>query len=199
MGLASFSYAAEEANLPPPVEIAATVYEIDPAHSTFGFAVKHLGVSTTHGAFNTFHGSVVFDPNNLSAFKANVEIEAASINTNVEARDKHLRSPDFFDAEKFPQITFKSNRLEKRGEGMVIIGDLTMKAVTKELTIPVTVSGPIAGPMGGEVIGLSAQIQLNRQDFGVSYSKMLDNGGLMVADMVDVTIEIEADHKEAAK
>lgn len=174
------------------MESHAGAYEIDSVHSSLGFAVKHLGVSTTRGSFNNSAGSIKFDKDDYSSFSVEVTIEVDSINTHNEARDKHLKSPDFFDAATYPTITFKSNRLEKRGEGAVIVGDLTIRDVTKELTIPVTLSGPVQSPMGGEVIGIAAVITINRQDYGVSWSKNLDSGGLVVADNVDLIIELEA-------
>ncbi len=175
---------------------AAATYEIDATHSTLGFAVKHLQVGTTRGSFNDYTGSISYDPNDLSTFNADVTIKVDSINTKVEARDKHLKSPEFFDAEKFPTITFKSTRLEKRGEGMVIVGNLTMRDVTKEITFPVTISGPVKSPFGTMVIGIEGETILNRQDYGISFSKTIDNGGLMVDDMVTLNIEIEAGAKE---
>lgn len=176
---------------------ASGTYTIDPAHSTLGFAIKHMQVGTTRGGFDDYAGTVAYDPEDLSAFKADVTIQVKSIDTKVEQRDNHLRSPDFFDAEKFPTITFQSSRLEKRGEGTVIIGNLTMKGVTKEITFPVTISGPVKSPMGATVIGIQGETMINRQDFGISFSKTLDNGGLMVDDMVMLVVEVEADMKPA--
>ena len=170
-------------------------YDIDVTHSTLGFAVKHLGVGTTRGAFTDYTGVIEFNPEDYSTFSADVTIQATSIDTKVEARDNHLRNADFFDVEKYPTITFTSTRLEKRGAGAVIVGDLTIKDVTKTLTIPVTVSGPITSPFGGRVIGIAGQTIINRQDFNVSWSKNLDNGGLVVDDMVELIIEIEAQKK----
>ncbi|MCA9406978.1 MAG: YceI family protein, partial [Candidatus Omnitrophica bacterium] len=123
-------------------------FDIDVGHSTIGFAVKHLQVGTTRGSFTDYTGKIAYDPEDLSLFSADVTIQTASIDTKVEARDKHLKSGDFFEVEKYPTITFKSNRLEKRGEGMVLVGDLTIKEVTKTLTVPVTVSGPVNSPFG---------------------------------------------------
>ena len=190
--LVAYASASEKGSM---MESHAGVYEIDSVHSSLGFAVKHLGVSTTRGSFNNSAGSIKFDKDDYSSFSVDVTIQVDSINTHNEARDKHLKSPDFFDAATYPTITFKSNRLEKRGEGAVIVGDLTMRDVTKQLTIPVTLSGPVKSPMGGEVIGIAAQITINRQDYGISWSKNLDNGGLVVADNVDLVIEIEAGKK----
>lgn len=174
--------------------LAANMYEIDAAHSTLGFAVKHLQVGTTRGGFTDYSGVIEFDPADYATFKADVSIQVNSIDTNNEKRDGHLRSADFFDVETFQTITFKSDKLEKRGEGAVIIGDLTIKGVTKQLTIPVEISGPIQGMGEGTVIGITGQTTINRQDFGVSWNKTLDAGGLVVDDMVNLVIEIEA-HK----
>lgn len=192
----------ETAAAEPAVETAETPqstsvsYQIDATHSTLGFAVKHLGVGTTRGGFNTYEGSITFDPNDFSTFEAIVTLDANTIDTKNEGRDKHLRGPDFFDTEKFPEIKFYSTRLEKTADGStVIIGDLTMKDVTKEITIPVEISGPVASPFGSTVIGINGQLQVNRQDYGISFSKAMDNGGLIVGDMVNIVIEIEAHHK----
>lgn len=173
----------------------AGTYQIDTTHSTLGFAVKHLQVGTTRGGFDDYAGAIVFDKDDYSTFNADVTIQSKSINTNLENRDNHLRSADFFDVENHSTITFKSSRLEKRGEGVVIVGDLTMKGVTKTLTIPVTVSGPIQSPFGGEVIGIAGQTFINRQDFGITWNKDLDNGGVVVDNQVTLIIEIEA-HKK---
>ncbi|MBP9853738.1 MAG: polyisoprenoid-binding protein [Candidatus Omnitrophica bacterium] len=186
---------SQEAAAPVAPAAQAVSYEIDAVHSTLGFTVKHMAVGTTRGSFSDYKGTVVFDPNDFSTFQADVTINAASIDTNNEGRDKHLKGADFFDAEKFPEITFKSTRLEKNGAGAVIVGNLTMKGVTKEITIPVQITGPIASPHGANVIGLEGQVQVNRQDYGISFSKALDNGGLMVGDNVNIIIEIEAGHK----
>jgi len=170
----------------------AAQYSVDLGHSTVGFAVKHLGVGTTRGGFTNYTGMIQFNPDDYSSFNAELIIQATSIDTNLEGRDNHLRSADFFDVENYPTMVFKSGRLEKRGEGTVIVGDLTMKGVTKTLTIPVTVSGPVQSPSGDTVIGIAGQTQLNRQEFNITWSKNLDNGGLVVDDMVNVIIEIEA-------
>lgn len=174
---------------------SADKYDIDPAHSTIGFAVKHLMVSVVRGGFNEFNGSIDFDSKDPSAFKADLTIQTQSINTNVSKRDTHLKSPDFFNADKFPTITFASKKLTPQSSGYAITGDLTMHGVTKEITIPVSISGPIKSPFGTQVIGLSGEITINRQDYGVSWSKNLDSGGLVVDDNVKVIVEIEADKK----
>ncbi|MCA9401615.1 MAG: polyisoprenoid-binding protein [Candidatus Omnitrophica bacterium] len=170
-------------------------YEIDGTHSTLGFAVKHLQVGTTRGGFNDYKGSISFDPDNYDAFKADVTIKASSIDTDLEARDNHLKSDDFFAVETYPAITFTSDRLEQRGEGTVIVGDLTIKGITKTLTIPVQISGPVKSPFGSSVIGITGQTFINRQDFNITWNKSMDSGGYVVGDEVNLIIEIEAHHK----
>ena len=176
---------------------AADMYAIDPANSTIGFAVKHLMVSTTNGSFSDYQGGITYDDKDLSAFKADMTIQAKSIDTKVEQRDNHLRSAEFLDTAKFPTITFTSKSLLPPRSGVpggTLIGDLTIKGVTKEVSIPVAISGPVKAPFG-MAIGLSGQLTINRQDYGVSFNKALDNGGLMVGNDVVINIDIEA-HKK---
>ena len=170
--------------------IAADVYTIDPVHSTLGFSVRHMMVSETLGSFGQFEGDIVVEPSDISASKTQVTIQAASIDTRQDKRDAHLRGADFFDVEKFPTITFVSKAITKSGEGYIITGDLTMKGVTKEVAIPVTITGPV-----GSVIGLAGSFTLNRQDYGITYNKTLDQGGLAVSNDVKVNINIEAKKK----
>ena len=179
----------------PTAASAAKEYNIDVSHSTLGFAIKHLGIGITRGSFGTFEGNIVLDPNDYSSFQAMASIDAASIDTKNDARDKHLRSPDFFDVEAHPDIHFESTGLQKKGSGTVLNGKLTMKGVTRSVSIPVEISGPVNSPFGGSVIAIRGQFQLNRQDYGIKWSKSMDNGGLVVADEVDIIMEIEAHHK----
>lgn len=176
---------------------AQTEYEIDKTHSTIGFAVKHLMVSTVEGSFGDFTGTIQYDKDKPEAFSAEATIQAASIDTRVSDRDNHLKGADFFDAEKFPAITFKSKQLVKEGEQWMIVGDLTIKGVTKEITLAATITGPVKHPMSGkDVIGLSGETTINRQDYGVSWNKTMDQGGLVVDDNVELEIEIEAHAKQ---
>ncbi len=172
---------------------AADTYTIDPAHSSMGFSARHMMVSTVIGAFDDYQGTITYDPADPAAFKADVTIQAKSIDTKVAKRDDHLRSAEFFDVEKNPVITFTAAKLDKQDGRTVLTGSLTMKGVTKEVSIPVTISGPAQG-MGGSIIGLSGSFTLNRQDYGINWNKALDNGGLAVSDEVKVDINIEA-HK----
>ena len=185
---------AAETTPAPAQAMGASEYAIDQAHSSIAFAVKHMAVSTTRGMFTDYEGTISYDKDGYNNFKADVTIQAKSINTGNEKRDTHLKSDDFLGAEKFPTITFKSEKLERQGEVLAIVGDLTIHGVTKTVTIPVEISGPVDGPMG-QAIGLSGHTTINRKDFGVNWSKTLDNGGLMVADNVDILIDIEA-HKK---
>ncbi len=170
---------------------AADVYDIDASHSTIGFAVKHLVVGTTSGFFGDYAGTITYDPKDLSSFKAEATIQSKSINTSNEKRDEHLSGTDFFDVVKFPTLTFVS----KSFDGTTLIGDLTIKGVTKEVSIPLSVAGPVKGMMGDDVIGLSGQLTINRQDYGVNWNKTLDAGGLAVGNEVMITINLEA-HKK---
>ncbi len=139
---------------------AADSYKIDPMHTRVGFSVRHLGISNVKGVFDQFEGAVVMDEGNIK--EASATIQAKSVNTRVQKRDSDLRSPEFFDAEKYPTITFKTKRVEGTGEHTVLIGDFTMHGVTKELRLPVTVSQPIKDPWGNMRIGLEAKAKLNR-------------------------------------
>jgi polyisoprenoid-binding protein YceI len=162
-------------------------WQIDPNHSAAQFAVKHMGISTVRGAFSKLSGTVQYDPNDPSKTTIDVTIDANSIDTRVEARDKDLRSPRFFDVEKYPTITFKSKHAESAGKGkMKITGDLTIKGVTKEVVLDVDgPNGPIKDPRGSEHMGASATTQINRQDFGVSTMP----GG--IGNDVQITIDVE--------
>jgi polyisoprenoid-binding protein YceI len=179
-GLSSFNVAVR----------AADVYNIDPAHSTVGFAVAHLVINTVHGKFNEFTGSVSLE--GTAVKDATGTIQAKSIDTGTERRDNHLRSPDFFDVAKFPTITFQSKRTEKQGSDTVVIGDFTMHGVTKELSLPLTVKGPIKDPWGNNRIGLQAKTKINRRDFGLKYNQALETGGLVVGDEIELEINAEA-------
>jgi polyisoprenoid-binding protein YceI len=169
---------------------AADTYNIDPAHSSVGFAVTHMVINTVRGKFNEFSGTLVLDGADLK--EATGTIQAKSIDTGIERRDNHLRSPDFFDAAKFPTIIFKSKRAEKQGNDTVLVGDFTMHGVTKELTLPVIVKGPIKDPWGNTRIGFQARTKLNRQDYGLKYNQALETGGLVVANEIELEINAEA-------
>lgn len=176
-----------------PLSALAATYNLDPLHSAIQFKVKHLMISNVKGVFEKFKGSVVIDDQDITRSKVNVSIETASLNTNMSKRDEHLRSPDFFDVAKFPAMTFVSTKVEKEGPGRLkVTGNLTIKGVSKPVVL--TVDGPTAeikGTQGESRRGASATATVNRHDFGISWSKKLDGGGLVVADDVHIGIDTE--------
>ena len=168
---------------------AAETYKIDPNHSSANFAVRHMGINTVHGRFTQVSGDIELDEANPANSKVSADIKTSSITTDVAQRDKHLKSPDFFDVEKYPDIKFESTKIEKRGDQWVAIGNLTMKDVTKQIELPFEYS---KGNMGShEEIGATATLKLNRQDYHVSWSKMAE-GVAMVGDDVKIEINLEA-------
>ncbi len=171
---------------------AADTYKIDPVHSRVEFTVRHLVIANVRGNFTDFSGTIVYDPIDLAKSSVDVTIKSASISTGNPDRDKHLKSPDFFDAEKFPEITFKSDRIEKKGEKFVAVGKLTMRGVTKEVTIPFEYLGTAKDPYGNFRIGFEGATSVNRQDYGISWNKALDNGGVLVGDEVKIELGVEA-------
>lgn len=175
----------------------AATWDIDPSHSTAQFKVRHMMVSNVTGDFGKVTGVINYDPADLAKSSIEATIDATTIDTRSPDRDKHLKGPEFFDAEKFPTITFKSKKFEKAGEGKLkVTGDLTMHGVTKEVVLDVEASLPeVKDGRGNIMSGASATTKINRQEFGVSWSKTLDGGGLAVSDEVWVNIELELKKK----
>ncbi len=171
---------------------AQSTWNIDPAHSAAQFQVKHLMISTVRGEFGKMSGNVAFDGKDFSTIKAEAVVDVASINTREKKRDDHLRSADFFDAANYPTITFRSKRVENvKGNNFNLIGDLTMRGVTREIVLEVEATPVIKG-MGGESrIGAHATGKVNRQDFGVKWNRSLDSGGVMVSDEVQIILDLE--------
>ena len=176
------------------VATAATeTYNIDPVHSTVGFSIRHI-FSKVNGTFTTFEGSIVVDRDNLEASSAEATIDIASVDTHSEQRDKHLKTPDFFDAAKFPKMTFKSKSWKKTGDNTFdVTGDLTIKDVTKEVVLKVTSLGFGPGMMGTPVSGWDISTTIDRTDFGVNGPAML---GKAVGNEVTISISVEADLKK---
>jgi polyisoprenoid-binding protein YceI len=180
----------------------ADTYTVDKAHSEVTFSVRHMGVSKVGGRFNDVSGTIEGDPKKPETGKVDFVIKTTSIDTNQEGRDKHLRSADFFDVEKFPEITFKSSKITAKGAGKYeVAGTLTMHGVSKEITLPVTMAGPIPDGRGGQKVGFETATTINRKDYGISWNKALDAGGVVVSDEVQVDISFEANQAkpEAAK
>lgn len=168
-------------------------YAFDKAHSFIGFKVRHMGLIDVPGYFRDFTGTVNFDAADPS--KSSVEFKAmvTSVDTGVAGRDAHLRRADFFDVEKFPEMTFKSTKVEKKGKGWVVSGDLTMRGVTKPVSIPFEISGFLpGGERSGAKIGITGETTINRRDFGVNYGNNLPSGIPAIADNVKVVLAIEA-------
>ena len=169
---------------------AQGTYSIDPAHSNAGFKVRHL-VSKVSGGFNDFDGTIVADFENLDASSVEFTIQATSIDTKNEKRDGHLRSVDFFDVEKYPEITFKSSKITKiDGDSYAVTGTLTMHGVSREITLTVDFLGEMTA-MGGTRAGYELTTTVNRKDFGISWNRALDAGGFVLGDDVEININLE--------
>ena len=170
----------------------STVYQIDRSHSEVRFRVRHL-LSRVGGQFKDFTGEIVFDPDRLEASSVNVLIDAASIDTGVSDRDVHLRSDDFFAVDKYPHLTFVSDRIVRTGaDSFTVHGTLTVRGVSRRVELPVTYLGSARDPFGKDLVAFEASIRLNRKDFGLTWNAALETGGFLVGDDVDVTLNIEA-------
>lgn len=172
---------------------AEDVYKIDPAHTTVGFSVAHLVINEVKGRFKDLEGTITVDSksaNKLTGITGS--IQAKSIDTGIEKRDEHLRSADFFAVDKFPTITFTSKRIEHRGSKNVVHGTFTMHGVSRDITIPVIIKGPIQDPWGATRIGLKANLTLDRKDYGLTWNKALEAGGVMVGEEIEIEINAEA-------
>jgi polyisoprenoid-binding protein YceI len=178
------------------VAITADAYEIDKAHSRVGFAVKHMVISTVRGEFTDYSATVLFDENDVTKSSLEGTIKVASITTGNNRRDNHLRSGDFFDAEKYPEIKFKSEKIMKADDGYVMSGDLTIRDVTKKVEIPFKVSGIIDDSWGNRRVGIEAGLTINRQDYGVSWSRTMDKGVLVADNIVNIELFLEAIKKK---
>jgi polyisoprenoid-binding protein YceI len=180
--------------------LAADTYQFDKAHTTVGFQVRHI-VTNLGGKFQDFSGTIKVDRVKPESSSVEFTIQAASINTNDPKRDEHLKSPDFFDVANQPTITFKSTSVKPTGKDAYdVAGNLTMRGVTKAITLPVTFLGEGKDPWGNEKIGFETATTLNRKDYGINWNKALDQGGLLVGDEVKVQISVEANKvKQAAE
>ena len=178
----------------------ATTWEIDTAHAAANFSVKHLTISTVNGTLGDVTGKVEVDDKDVTKSKIEASIDVKGINTKQSKRDDHLRSPDFFDVEKFPAVIFKSTKIEK-GEGskLKITGDLTMHGVTKPVVLDGELTAEVANPFSAaKTRGFSGSTTINRKDFGLTWNKALESGGVIVGEEVKVAIEAEVVKKEAA-
>jgi polyisoprenoid-binding protein YceI len=176
-----------------PASAGTTTYQIDPRHSSAGFGVTHLMISTVRGEFHGVTGTVVVDDSDVSKSTVNVTIDATSLDTREPDRDKHLKSEAFFDVAKYPAITFQSTKVERNNDGSLkITGDLTIRGITKTAVLTTTVpKAPIKDPWGLQRTAASASTRINRQDFGVAWNQKLDSGGVVVGDDVNITLDVE--------
>jgi len=176
----------------------AETWNVDPAHSTVGFSVRHMMVSNVKGSFGKFTASVDGNPADPASAKISAKIEIASVDTRDAKRDDHLRSADFFDAAKFPTMTFTSTKVERVSATTAkVTGDLTIHGVTKPVVLDVVYTEPVKTPWGTNVVGATATGKVNRKDFGVNWSKSLDGGGVVVGDDVTIQLELELGSKNA--
>lgn len=170
----------------------ATVWQIDPAHTTAEFSVRHMMISNVRGRFGTIEGSVTGELSDPTQAQVEAKIDVASIDTRNEERDQHLRSADFFDVENHPYITFKSRRIDRAGENEYkVVGDLTIRGVTREVVLDATFQGQAKSPWGQQVAGFSATTKLNRKEYGLTWNTVLETGGVLVGDEVQVEIQVE--------
>lgn len=176
-----------------PTSASAASYKVDADHTTVAFQVRHL-FTNVQGRFDRFEGTIEFDPAKPEATKVEGTIDAASINTNVEQRDKHLRSDDFFDVEKFPKISFVSTgtaAIDASKKSGKLQGKLTIRGVEKPVTLDVTYLGAGKDPWGNQRAGFSAHTTIDRKDFGLAWNETLESGGLLVGDEVKISIDAE--------
>ncbi len=174
-------------------------WQIDSAHSNVEFAVRHLMISTVRGRFGAVSGTVNIDEKNPRNFNLDVEIDVSSIDTRQEQRDAHLRSPDFFDVATHPKMTFRSNRAEGDLQGeFKLIGELTIRGVTRPVTMSVTNEGSGKDPWGNDRLGFSATAKINRSDFGLVWNQALETGGVVVGDEVKISLDVELTSAAAA-
>ena len=176
-----------------PALAQTTAWKVDPNHTAAQFSVKHLGVSTVRGAFMKTAGEIQLDEKDMTKSQVDVTVDTTSVDTRNESRDKDVKSPNFLDVATYPTMTFKSKRITAAGDGKYkMTGDLTLHGVTREVTFDVEGPSPaIKDPWGNLRRGASATATINRRDFGITYSKALDTGGLVVSNDVQITIDIE--------
>ena len=170
---------------------AATAWKIDAAHSTVEFAVKHMMFTTVKGRFTDVTGTVEFDEADPTDGRADITIAAASIDTREAQRDAHLKSADFFDVQQYPTLTFRSTKIEGTAKRFALTGDLTIRGVTRPVTLDVTYEGTGKDPWGVERFGYAATGKVNRKDFGLTWNAALETGGVLVADDVKITLDLQ--------
>jgi polyisoprenoid-binding protein YceI len=184
-----------------PAGAATSTWQIDPQHSSAQFAVRHLGLSTVRGAFSKLSGTMVRDDQDITNSSVEVTIDVNTVDTREPDRDKDLRSERFFDVAHFPTMSFKSKKVEQVAPGKLrVTGDLTIRGTTREVTLDVDgPTAPVKDPWGNQRLAATATTKINRQDYGVKWNAKLDNGGVVVGDEVNITLDVEMIQKPAAK
>jgi polyisoprenoid-binding protein YceI len=173
--------------------MATQTWQLDTTHSSIGFTVRHMVVAKVHGRFTRFEGKLVLDGEDVTRGSAEVKIEAASLDTGVEQRDNHLRSPDFFDVGAFPKVIFRSKKVAEAGKGRYqVTGDLTLRDVTREVVLDAELLGKVKDPWGNERLAFQATTSIDRKDFGLKWNQALETGGLLVGERVDISLDVQA-------
>ena len=171
--------------------VSADEYVSDPVHSTISFNVRHMVINKVRGKFNKFSTRFVYDSAKKSITRVEATMDAASVDTNNKRRDADLKSTNFLDVQKFPEIVFKSNQIKKSDDGWMAYGELTIHGITRKIAFPFELNGPIKDPWGNIRVGIEAHLSIDRQDFGITWNKTLDNGGLVVGNKVEIDIQEE--------
>ena len=170
-----------------------TTWNIDASHSGIHFTVRHMVVSKVRGRFANYTGAITLDEGDVTASSVDVTIDAASIDTGVADRDKHLRSGDFFDVEKFPALRFKSNRVEKLGDDKLRVhGELAIRDVVRQVVLDAELGGRAKDPWGNERVGFTAKTSIDRKDYGLNWNQVLEAGGILVGDKIEIDLDVEA-------
>jgi len=169
-----------------------TAWKLDPTHTTVEFSAKHLMISTVKGRITDIEGTIYTNENDPKSSSVEVTLKAASIDTRTDQRDQHLRSADFLHVEQYPEIKFRSTRIEGNKQEFKLTGDLTIRDVTRPITLDVTFEGRTKDPWGGERVGFSASGKIDRRDFGLTWNQLLETGGLTVGNEIKIILEVEA-------
>jgi polyisoprenoid-binding protein YceI len=169
-----------------------TTWNIDHSHSGIHFTARHLMVTKVRGTFASWTGTLDIDDTDITKSRVEVTIDAASVNTKEAKRDEHLRSADFLDAEKFPHLTFKSTKVERTADGLAVTGDLTIHGVTRSVVLDVEENGQVKDPWGGIRRGFSGSVTISRKDYGLTWNAVLEAGGVMVGDKIDIGLDLQA-------
>ncbi|HEY5952460.1 MAG TPA: YceI family protein [Kofleriaceae bacterium] len=172
--------------------MTTTTYQIDTTHSAVEFSIRHLMIAKVRGRFTQFSGTLELDEGDVTKSTVKAEIQAASINTAEDKRDAHLRSADFFDVEAYPLITFASKQIEERGDELRVLGALTIHGVTKDVTLTVEKLGTAKDPWGNQRVAFAAKGSIDRKEFGLGWNQVLEAGGFLVGDKVELTLDVQA-------